>query len=67
MPDDPPLGEVPRGVRRPLGMIEEYPSVPKHRAGFAGAVAIIDSDSLLTLLDRDPRSGSTRAPCWPRG
>ncbi|HKP29311.1 MAG TPA: BamA/TamA family outer membrane protein, partial [Gemmatimonadales bacterium] len=37
-----------------LGMVEVYPSVPEEGPGFAGAVAIIDSDTLLARLNRDP-------------
>jgi len=36
-----------------LGMIEEYPSVPKDERGFGGAAKIIDSDDLLKLLNTD--------------
>lgn len=53
MPDDPALGEFRAEFAGRLGMIEEFPSVPKHGPGFAGAVAIINSDELLPLLDRD--------------
>ena len=51
MPDDPRLGEYQLEYANILGMIEVYPTVPEHARGFAGAVAIIDSDSLLTLID----------------
>ncbi len=54
MPDDPLLGEFQAEFAGRLGMIEAYPRVPKHGAGFAGALEIIDSDSLLARLDRDP-------------
>jgi hypothetical protein len=55
MPDDPLLGEFQADFAGRLGMIEQVPSTPKHAAGFAGAVEIIDSDTLLARLDRDPR------------
>ena len=54
MPDDALLGEFREDFAGRLGMIEEFPSTPKHGAGFAGAVEIIDSDELLVLIDRDP-------------
>ncbi len=54
MPDDSLLGEFRKEFAGQLGMIEESPGTPKHHAGFAGAAAIIDSDTLLSLLDRDP-------------
>ena len=37
-----------------LGIIELSPGKSLHGEGFAGAVAIIDSDTLRALLDRDP-------------
>jgi len=55
MPDDPLLGEFRTDFAGRLGMIEQVPTTPKHAAGFAGAVEIIDSDTLLARLDRDPR------------
>jgi len=55
MPDDSLLGEFREDFAGRLGMIEPYPSVPDHSAGFAGAIEIIDSDSLQVLLDADPR------------
>ena len=54
MPDDPLLGEFRQEFAGRLGLIEESPGQPGHRAGFAGAIAIIDSDTLLALLNRDP-------------
>ena len=54
MPDDPRLGEFRADFAGKLGMIEEYPVVPQGGPGFAGAVEIIDSDSLLALLDGGP-------------
>jgi len=69
MPDDSRLGKFRKEYAGRLGMFEVYPTVPERRAqsviagkmihdwtaGFAGALAIIDSDSLPTLLDADPR------------
>ncbi len=55
MPDDPLLGKFRDDFAGRLGMIEPYPNVPDSSAGFAGGIEIIDSDSLATLLDRDPR------------
>ena len=54
MPDDPALGEFQAEFAGRLGLIEEYPDTPTGAPGFAGAAKIIDSDSLLALLDRDP-------------
>ena len=54
MPDDPRLGEFQSKFANELGMIEEYPVVPPDGHGFAGAVEIIDSDSLLKLIDASP-------------
>ena len=55
MPDDPQLGEFREEFAGRLGMIEPYPTKPDKGAGFAGAIELIDSDSLQPLLDRDPR------------
>ena len=38
-----------------LGMLEEYPKVPKNGPGFGGATKIIDSPALLQLLNGDAR------------
>jgi hypothetical protein len=54
MPDDPALGEFRKEFGGMLGMIEEYPNVPKGGRGFAGAEKIIDSDTLLARLNTDP-------------
>ena len=54
MPDDSLLGEFRHEFAGRLGTLEQYPSKPEHGNGFGGAVDIIDSDSLLTLLNRDP-------------
>ena len=54
MPDDSLLGEFRAFFAGRLGLIEESPGTPRHHGGFAGAVAIIDSDTLLALLNRDP-------------
>jgi hypothetical protein len=55
MPDDPLLGKFRKDFAGRLGMLEEHPNMPKHHAGFAGASEIIDSDSLLRLINSDPR------------
>ncbi|MEO8194283.1 MAG: hypothetical protein ABI681_10570 [Gemmatimonadales bacterium] len=55
MGDDPRLGEFRKDFAGKVGTIEIYPSVPK--AGgepFAGAVEIIDSDTLLARINADP-------------
>ena len=54
MPDDALLGEFRKEFAGTLGMIELYPVKPDSGPGFAGAAAIIDSDTLLQRLDRDP-------------
>jgi len=68
MPDDPALGNFRKDFAGKLGWIEPYPNVPKHATwiagaggdvppratGFAGAIEIIDSDSLLALLNAEP-------------
>ena len=54
MPDDPELGEFRDEFAGRLGMIEEYPSVPEGRPGFAGAREIIESEDLLHRLNTDP-------------
>jgi hypothetical protein len=55
MADDAALGKFRGTFGGRLGMIEEYPNVPKGEPGFGGAAKIIDSDDLLKLLDTDPR------------
>jgi hypothetical protein len=68
MPDDPALGKYRKDFAGKLGWIEAYPNVPERSGwiagagndvapratGFAGAIAIIDSDSLQVLLDASP-------------
>ncbi len=53
LPDDSMLGASREQFANRLGMLERYPNVPKDAPGFGGATSIIDSDSLLTLLNRD--------------
>lgn len=55
MPDDARLGEFREEFAGRLGMIEPFPGKVDGPTGFSGAIAIIDSDSLRVLLDRDPR------------
>jgi len=55
MPDDPALGEFRKDFAGILGTVEEYPAVPDKGRGFADAEKIIDSDSLLERINRDPR------------
>ena len=62
MPDDPPLGEFRAEFAGRLGMIEEFPSTPKHGPGFAGAVAIIDSDDTAPAARPRPRRSAIDAP-----
>jgi hypothetical protein len=54
MPNDTLLGKFRKEYAGMLGAIEEDPSKPKHGVpGFAGALEVIDSDTLLALIDRD--------------
>jgi hypothetical protein len=55
MPDDPMLGKYRADFAGRLGMIEEYPNVPKESRGFAGATKIIDSEELLRLMNADAK------------
>jgi hypothetical protein len=54
MPDDPLLGEFREEFAGKLGMIEAYPNKPDNAPGFGGAIEVIDTDSLMPLLDRTP-------------
>ena len=55
MPDDSALGKFRADFAGRLGMIEEYPNVPKGAAGFGGATKIIDTPELLVLLNKNPK------------
>ena len=55
MPDDTLLGKHRKVFAHRLGTIALFPTVQKGDArGWAGAIDIIHSDSLLQLIDRDP-------------
>jgi hypothetical protein len=58
MPNDSSLGKYRKDFAGRLGMIEEYPNVPKPEpgftGGFGGATKIIDSEELLRLLNTEP-------------
>lgn len=54
LPDDSMLGESREEFVGRLGMLEQVPSVPRRGPAFAGATSIIDSDSLLVLLNDAP-------------
>lgn len=55
MPDDTLLGKYRKGFAHRLGLLQLYPRKTKgDTPGFADAIDIIDSDTLLHLLDRDP-------------
>jgi hypothetical protein len=56
MPDDPILGEFRKEFAGILGMIEEYPSVPKKGRAFADAENVIDSHELLAKIDSSPKN-----------
>ena len=53
LPDDSMLGESRAEFAGRLGMLEQFPNVPKDGPGFGGARSIIDSDSLLARLNAD--------------
>lgn len=53
MPDDPRLGEFRKDFGGVLGMLEEFPSVPKEGRAFAGAEKILDSEDLLEAINKD--------------
>ncbi|HZE08401.1 MAG TPA: hypothetical protein VE110_06550 [Gemmatimonadaceae bacterium] len=53
MPDDPSLGEFQKEFAGMLGDFEERPDNPKKGRGFAGAVDIIGSDTLLDRINAD--------------
>lgn len=54
MPDDSLLGEFRKEFAGRLGMIEAYPSKPEDAPGFAGAKAVVESEDLRSMLDKDP-------------
>ena len=55
MPDDSLLGKYRKVFANRLGMLQRFPSLSTGDApAFAGAIEIIDSDSLRTLMDRSP-------------
>ncbi len=56
MPDDSLLGKFRAEFAGEVGTIEEDPTMPEDAPGFAGAVAVIDSDDLLKELNSDPRT-----------
>src|SRR6266550_2194997 len=53
MPDDPLLGKFRKDFGGILGMVEEYPTVPKKGRAFADADKIIDSEELLDAINKD--------------
>ncbi|HEX6790521.1 MAG TPA: hypothetical protein VF247_04345 [Candidatus Krumholzibacteria bacterium] len=55
MPDDSLLGKYREEFAGHLGIIEPYPNVPDNARGFGDAIEVIDSDSLVVLINRDPR------------
>jgi hypothetical protein len=55
MGDDSALGKYRGDFADRLGMIEEFPNVPKDGVGFGGTTKIIDSPELLHLLNSDSR------------
>jgi len=55
MPADSSLGKFSADFAGRLGMIEEYPNVPKTILGFGGSTKIIDSDDLLHLMNKDAK------------
>ena len=55
MPEDKALGKFDTLFAGRLGMVEPYTGKKKHREGFDGAAEIVAADSLLKLINRDPR------------
>jgi hypothetical protein len=55
MGNDSALGKYHGDFADRLGMIEEFPNVPKDGIGFGGTTKIIDSPELLHLLNTDAR------------
>ncbi|HEV7839778.1 MAG TPA: hypothetical protein VGO75_17035, partial [Gemmatimonadaceae bacterium] len=53
MPDDPLLGDFKKDFGGILGMVEEYPTVPKKGRAFPDADKVIDSEELLAAIDKD--------------
>jgi hypothetical protein len=53
MGNDSALGKYRADFADRLGMIEEFPNVPKDGVGFGGTTKIIDSPELLRLLNSD--------------
>lgn len=51
MPNDTLLGEFREDFIKQLATIEEYPNKPDDAPAFAGAVDVIDSEDLITVLD----------------
>lgn len=56
MPDDPVLGDFRKEFGGVLGWIEEYPSAPKNAPAFANADEVLDSEELLELLNKEPKT-----------
>jgi hypothetical protein len=56
MPDDPVLGDFRKEFAGVLGWIEEYQTVPKEGPAFADAKEIIESEELLELLNKEPKT-----------
>ena len=54
LPNDKQLGEFQKVFGGRLGTIEEHVSDSETDPGFAGAVEVIDSDDLLTMMNRKP-------------
>jgi hypothetical protein len=54
LPDDPRLGEYRARFAGTLGFIERRATVERDRPGFAGALEIINGDTLFARTQRDP-------------
>jgi hypothetical protein len=55
MPDDSALGKFRKEFAGRLGIMVNFPKLPKHGLGLGGATKIIDSPELLKLLNADAR------------
>jgi hypothetical protein len=54
LPDDPALGRCRDQFAGTLGYLSKRAVVPRGRPGFAGALEIVNTDSLLTMVLRSP-------------
>lgn len=55
LPDDPRLGQFRQRFAGTLGFIERRATIEPDRPGFAGALEIVNTDTLFARTQRDPR------------